>query len=131
MQRHAIVLALSLLVSLSVSAETRGPLTAERMWKLDRLGDPSISPDGAWAVVPVTSYELKEDKGKTDLWLVPTTGHGAARRLTTHDARDGAPTWSPDGAWIAFESKRGDDEESQIYVIPFGGGEARRVTTVP
>jgi dipeptidyl aminopeptidase/acylaminoacyl peptidase len=38
---------------------------------------------------------------------------------------------SPDGKWIAFVSKRGDDAESQIYVIAIDGGEARRVTNLP
>ena len=118
-------------VSSAEEPAARGTLTAETLWKIQRLGDPTISPDGAWAVVPVTRYDVKEDKGKTDLWLVPTAASTSARRLTTHDARDGSPAWSPDGAWIAFESKRGDDEESQIYVIPFAGGEARRVTSVP
>ncbi len=38
---------------------------------------------------------------------------------------------SPDGKWIAFVSKRGDDAESQVYVIAVDGGEARRVTNIP
>ena len=38
---------------------------------------------------------------------------------------------SPDGKWIAFVSKRGDDAESQIYAIAIDGGEARRVTNLP
>src|SRR5688572_19227343 len=81
------LLAGSLLLSFATpqAAETpasRGPITAETLWKLKRLGAPSVSPDGAWAVVSVTAYDLKEDKGKTDLWLVSTRG-AEARRLTT------------------------------------------------
>jgi dipeptidyl aminopeptidase/acylaminoacyl peptidase len=105
-------------------------LTAEKMWALKRLGDPAISPDGATAVVPVTTYDLLENKGLTDLWLVPVAG-GAARQLTSDKASDTQPTVSPDGKWIAFVSKRADDTESQVYVIAVDGGEARRVTNVP
>ena len=104
--------------------------TAERMWALKRLGDPAITPDGKLAVVPVTTYDIAENKGLTDLWLVPLTG-GAARQLTSDKASDTQATVSPDGKWVAFVSKRGDDTENQIYVIAIDGGEARRVTNLP
>jgi Tol biopolymer transport system component len=83
-------------------------LTPEKMWALKRLGDPAITPDGRTAVVPVTTYDVNENKGLTDLWLVPVAG-GAARQLTSDKASDTQPTVSPDGKWIAFVSKRGDD----------------------
>ena len=100
------------------------------MWGLARLGDPAISPDGRLAVVPVTRYDIKENKGLTDLWLFPVAG-GPGRQLTADKASDTSPTWSPDGRQIAFVSKRGDDKASQVYVIAVDGGEARRVTNLP
>jgi dipeptidyl aminopeptidase/acylaminoacyl peptidase len=114
----------------TAAAQTRAPLTIETAWTMKRLGDPTLSPDGKVAVVPVTSFDMKENKGFTDLWLVPTSG-AAARQLTSDKANDTAPTFSPDGKWIAFVSKRGDDKENQVYVIAVDGGEARRVTNVP
>jgi dipeptidyl aminopeptidase/acylaminoacyl peptidase len=104
--------------------------TAERMWALKRLGEPAITPDGKYAVVPLTTYDVAENKGLTDLWLFPVSG-GAARQLTSDKASDSQPVVSPDGQWIAFVSKRGDDTESQLYVIATDGGEARRVTNLP
>jgi dipeptidyl aminopeptidase/acylaminoacyl peptidase len=106
------------------------PLSAETMWTLKRLGDPSISPDGKLAVLAVTRYDIEKNRGFADLWLIPTAG-GAARQLTSDEANDTQPRFSPDGHWIAFVSKRGEDKESQIYVIAPDGGEARRVTNVP
>ncbi|MEP7244413.1 MAG: S9 family peptidase [Gammaproteobacteria bacterium] len=106
------------------------PFSAERMWTLDRLSEPALSPDGRLAVVPVTHYEIAENKGLTDLWMIPTDG-GPARRLTSDPAPDSQPTFSPDGKWIAFLSKRGDDKQTQVYVIAADGGEARRVTNLP
>ena len=55
------------------------------------------------AVVPVTTYDIAENKGLTDLWLVPVAG-GAARQLTSDKANDTQPTVSPDGTWMAFVS---------------------------
>ena len=112
------------------AAEPKKPLDAETLWKVQRLSAPAVSPDGRFAVVPVGIPAADEDKIRTDLWLVPTEG-GDARLLTTHEGSDSNPTWSPDGKWIAFEAKRGDDEDTQIYAIPTDGGEARRVTRIP
>jgi len=106
------------------------PLSAEKMWTLQRLGEPAISPDGKLAVVPVTRFDLVENKGLTDLWMIPVAG-GPARQLTSDAAPDTEPTFSPDGKWIAFLSKRGTDTQPQVYVIASDGGEARRVTNVP
>jgi len=104
--------------------------TAERMWALKRLGDPAITPDGKFAVLPVTTYDIGENKGLTDLWMLPVAG-GAARQLTSDKANETQPSVSPDGKWIAFVSRRGDDTENQIYVMAMDGGEARRVTDIP
>jgi dipeptidyl aminopeptidase/acylaminoacyl peptidase len=127
-------LALICLALLSMPAGTASaqgtPFSAEKMWSLDRLGEPAISPDGKLAVLSVTRYDTAENKGFTDLWLIPVAG-GAARQLTSDAAADTSPTFSPDGKWIAFLSKRGEDKESQVYVIAADGGEARRVTNVP
>jgi dipeptidyl aminopeptidase/acylaminoacyl peptidase len=114
----------------SSGSHAQSPFTAEAMWGLKRLADPAISPDGRMAVVPVTSHDVAENKANTDLWLVPTKP-GRARQLTSGEANDSSPAWSPDGQLIAFVSKRGDDEQPQLYVIPVDGGEARRVTNVP
>jgi dipeptidyl aminopeptidase/acylaminoacyl peptidase len=100
------------------------------MWSLVRLGDTDISPDGRLAVVTVTQFDVKENKGATDLWLFSTDGR-TSRRLTSDKASDSSPRFSPDGSMIAFVSKRGDDEQGQIYVIPVDGGEAQRLTDVP
>lgn len=108
----------------------RERLSAEKMWSLARLGDTALSPDGKLAVITVTRYDIKENKGQTDLWLVPASG-GESRQLTSDKAADTSPVFSPDGKSIAFLSKRGDDKESQIYLIAVDGGEARRLTQVP
>jgi dipeptidyl aminopeptidase/acylaminoacyl peptidase len=130
--RRTVAIAAIAALVLPVHAAAAGTelLSAEKMWTLQRLGSPAISPDGRLAVVTVTHFDVKEDKGYTDLWLFPTSG-GPGRPLTADEAADTQPAFSPDGRWIAFVSKRDGDEASQIYVIPVDGGEAQRVTRVP
>ena len=61
------------------------------MWALKRLGDPAITPDGLAAVLPVTTFDIEENKGLTDLWLIPVAGGAAASspatRPTTRNPR--------------------------------------------
>ena len=109
-------------------------LDVDALWSLARLGAPSLSPDGAQAVVPVTRFDMEKNQGATSLWLLSTLG-GDARPLTSAGEKDGQPRWSPQGDLVAFIARRdqqGDKDESpQLYVIPPDGGEARRVTKMP
>jgi dipeptidyl aminopeptidase/acylaminoacyl peptidase len=117
-------------------------LTVEDLWKIDRVAQPTLSPDGAQACVSVTSFDMEENKGRASLWMLSAFG-GEPRRLTSAGEKDGEPKWSPDGRWIAFVAKRppvggvkeGDrdpaDDEAQVHLIAPDGGEARRITSMP
>ena len=103
------------------------PFTAERSWKIQRIGAPTLSADGRTVIAPVTRFAMDEDKSYVDLWIWKADGSGQ-RRFTTDAANDGAPAISPDGKYVAFTSQRGDDKAPQLYVMPLGGGEAQRLT---
>ena len=60
-----------------------------------------------------------------NLWSVARLG-GTASRLTTDPGYDLMPRFSPDGRWIAFTGSYQGNHD--VYVIPAGGGEARRLT---
>ena len=45
-------------------------MTPELLWKLGRLGEAAVSPDGAKIVYTVRRYELAEDAGKSTLHLI-------------------------------------------------------------
>ncbi|HEX4885627.1 MAG TPA: S9 family peptidase [Casimicrobiaceae bacterium] len=113
------------------SRRRRPPLSVEALWAIQRVGPPTLSPDGALACSAVTKYSMERNEGETSLWLFPTHLAGSRtakpRRLTTGD-KDSEPVWSPDGRLVAFTAKRKDDDEPQVYVIAPDGGEARRLT---
>ena len=109
-------------------------LTVELMWQLQRLGAPSISPDGSQAVCAVAQPCVQENTIQSAIWLLSTLG-GQPRQLTQCGDKDGRPQFSPQGDWVAFVAKREQngkkDDEPQLYLIPPDGGEAKRAAEVP
>jgi dipeptidyl aminopeptidase/acylaminoacyl peptidase len=110
--------------------DKKRPITVEDLWKFERIGGLSLSPDGAQAVCSVSRFSMDDNKGSTSLWLLSTFG-GAPRRLTACGEKDGQAAWSPTGERIAFIAKREQqgqkDDTPQLYVIAPDGGEASRV----
>ena len=49
-----------------------------RLWQLERIGQPVTSNDGRFIVAPVTSFDVKADKGHTRLWLFSADGKRVA-----------------------------------------------------
>jgi dipeptidyl aminopeptidase/acylaminoacyl peptidase len=108
---------------------SKRPITPADLWRVARVGAPSMAPDGTWCVVEVTHYDIEKDDSKSYLWLLSTDGK-TQKQLTT-GGKSSAPKWSPDGQWIAFIAKRDSDDQSQIYIIGPAGGEARRLSHLP
>ena len=106
-------------------------ITHEDVWLMKRVGTPTPSPDGKWAVFAVTdpAYDSKEQW--TDLWIKSLTDDTPARRLTFSKGGESAVNWSPDSRQLVFVAKRDGDDAGQLYRIDVaGGGEAQRLTTL-
>ena len=119
-----------LLLCITPALAAPRPMTPEDLWKVKRVGAPSVAPDGKWCVVDVTTWDVDKDESSSNLWLLATDGK-TQKQLTNTTGKNGAPKWSPDGKWIAFTSQRAADEGPQVYVISPDGGEARRVSSMP
>ncbi len=119
-----------LALALPLAAQVKRPITPQDLWAMKRLGAPALSPEGTRAVFSVQEWSVEKSKATANLWMVDLGG-GAPRRLTTAQASESAPAWSPDGTQIAFLSKRGEDESASLYVLPLAGGEARKVLDWP
>lgn len=118
------------IISFDVTAQEKRAFTSEDLWNLKRINSFTISPDKTMGVMSVSTFDIKENKGKSDLYLVYLSTN-EIRRLTTSKASDSSPVWSPDNKKIAFVSKREGDERAQLYIIPVDGGEAEQLTTMP
>src|SRR5689334_18707718 len=103
-------------------------MTPSDVYALTGVGDPRVHPDGRRVTYQVSAVDEEESEYRGAIWVVPLDGSAPARKFTSGEKRDGSPRWSPDGKWLAFTSKRGEDKASQLYVMPADGGEPLKLT---
>jgi WD40 repeat protein len=91
------------------------------------VGGATASVSIAVACTAATRIAFTRDEGgNADIYTILTNGTGLTR-LTTQAAFDGEAAWSPDGAKIAFVSRR-DGPTPEIYVMNADGSGATRLT---
>lgn len=117
------LIALSALIFLHTEAQqsmTPERFTPEFLWKLGRVSEPQLSPDGKNVMYGITRYDLAENKGNRDLFLIPVTG-GDSRNITSSKGSEYNGVYKPDGTKIAYlASKNGS---MQIFEAnPDGSG---------
>ena len=103
-------------------------ITADDLLSLTFVGDPQVSPDGTRVLFTKKTVDTEKNKYITHLLTVDQDGH--LKQWTNVAGGAGHGRWSPNGKSIAFLSGR-EDKQSQIFVIPTDGGEARKVTSLP
>lgn len=111
------------LLPLAVSAQ-QTVYTPELLMQLGRLGEMQVSPDRKTVAYTVTRYSLSENKGNTDIWVVPVAG-GAARQLTTTPTSESTLNWRPDGKLTFLSGEGGSD---QLYVINADGSGKQKLS---
>ena len=85
--------------------------------------NPALSPDQKRIAVGITDPQTNQ----RDIWILDS--HGGSMRLTTDPKEDFNPTWSPDGARIAFTSDRKGARD--IFIRPVTGTGAELVMYPP
>ena len=79
----------------TVKDEPSWVTTGSRLW-----ANPDPTPDGKMVVF------YSRDQPEGDVYVIRPDGTGL-RQLTSGEATDRVPRWSPDGQWVAFFSNRG------------------------
>ena len=124
---RAIPLSVALLLTLPIGVRAQEVMTPERLWEIPRVSGPTVSPDGSTIVYGVRRYDLAENRGATDLFLVPVVGGDPVRLTDTPGSESGA-TWRPDGLRIGYLSSA--DGSTQLWEIRPDGSDRRQVSHV-
>lgn len=121
-------LALFLLHGSRLAAQDTHPFSVHDLLAMDRISDPQPAPGGDPIVFVLRATDLEANRGRTDLWSIRADGT-ELRQLTTDEANDFNPRWSPDGKSLFFLSTRSGS--TQIWRLSLAGGEAMRVGELP
>ena len=67
--------------------------TPELMWKLGKMGEFDVSPDGARIAFTTTYYDMEQNKGNAELYVMPANGESSPIRLTNTSQNEFNPVW--------------------------------------
>ncbi len=95
------------------------------VFQLEYATEPQISPDARQVVYVRKSMDIMRDRRVGRLWVVNTNGT-AHRKLTSTDADESSPRWSPDGTRIAYVTEGLDGNE--ITLLWLDTGQQARLT---
>ena len=107
------------------------PWRSTDYYRLTVVSGPQLSPDGRRVAFVVTTVVEDKDRRHNEIWLAAADGSTPAFRYTSPSTEASNPTWSPDGALLAFSSKRdGSDDDVWFLRTSAPGGEAFQITGV-
>ncbi len=79
---------------------TDGKLTPEMLWSMGSMGAYTVSPNGKQIAHTITYFSLEQDKGNSDIYLMPSEG-GESKQITRTAEGEYNLTWLDDNK-LAF-----------------------------
>jgi len=96
-------------------------MTIEDMWKMQRIGSTSLSPKGDFIAFSVTSYNMDENNGNTDIWIVKLE-ENQVKSILNSEKNESSPVFHPDGKRIFFQ------QTGQVFSCDYDGKNIKQIT---
>lgn len=116
-----------LFVCCSVVLAAQSPLSPEFMWQFKRISEPQVSPDGKLLIYSARSYNIKENKGASAIYLYDLEKN-TQKILLDSITNPAQARWRPDGKAIAFMCAK--EQGMQLWEINPDGSNLKRVTNI-
>ena len=126
-RKFAFLIFLALFMPLTALAQPK-PFDYMDVFGLQYATDPQIHPDGEWLVYRRMGFDILKDQAAGDLWMLRADGSDH-QKLTSREASESSPRWSPSGDRLAFVSST--DEGSEIYIYWLNSGRVARISQLP
>lgn len=104
-----------------------GVLTAEKLWKMGRVSDVKVSPDGKDVLYGVSRYDLEKNSGDRDLFIMKANAESPVQ-LTDFKGSEYNGIWRPDGKKIGFIATKGGSP--QIWEMNPDGTKKKQITDI-
>jgi dipeptidyl aminopeptidase/acylaminoacyl peptidase len=104
-----------------LSAQEKHPLTVDDLWAMKRVGTFDLSPDGKTIAFSVTTYNMEQNKGNSDIYLINTDGSDL-RPLKNSPNNESLPKFSSGGKMIAYLI------DNQIHTCKTDGSDDEQIT---
>jgi len=100
-------------------------MTPEVLWSFGRIGGTQVSPDGTKVLYSVTHYNIAENKGNSDLFVMNADGSDK-KQITNTPTREAAAKWMSDNKSIAFLSS--ETGSMQLWIMNEDGTNRRQIS---
>lgn len=111
-----------LMTQFAISQRTMVP---EDLWKLGRVSDPQVSPDGKEVLYNIRTYDLAANKGNSDIWKVAIASSSAVK-IAGEVSNESSAKWSKDGKKIFYLNDQGG-ASTLCSMNPDGTGKVNEV----
>lgn len=102
-----------------VSAQVK--MTPELLWKLGRVSDPELSPDGKMALYNIRYFNVAENKGNSDIYLL-NLARKESVKLCYDSADESSARWGPNSKKIGFLAPDNKSVTQVWEINPDGAG---------
>lgn len=102
-------------------------LTPEVLWSLGRIGEVALSPDTKQVLFSVKYYDISENKGNADVYVMNADGT-ELKQITRTAKSEYNLCWKPDGSKIGFIYS--DDSGAQLWEMNADGTSRVKISNI-